>query len=95
MGSDPLEIGQARFIGRHAATIVIDLEIHLSLRPPPHDPHVTRPGVDRVFCQLADRLERVGLRVGDDRDGVPLIADLERAGGGGLFRGRHAVAAGS
>ena len=37
--------------------------------------------VDRVFGELADCLQRVGLRLSDDVDRVPLVADPQRAGG--------------
>src|SRR5262245_7711035 len=35
--------------------------------------------IDAVFSHLSDSLERVALRQGDDRDGIPVIADLEFA----------------
>ena len=82
VGCDPLEVGLAGLIDRHAPAIVGHLEVGLSLGSPAGDPHVRRPGVDRVLGKLADRLERMRLRVGDDRDRVPLVADPQRAGGG-------------
>ena len=81
VGCDPLEVGLAGLIDRHAPAVVGHLEIGLSLGSPAGDPHVRRPGVDRVLSELADRLERMRLRVGDDRDRVPLVADPQRAGG--------------
>ena len=83
VGRDSPEVGYARFIRRHAPAVVLEFEIKLALRPPPNDPHMAGTGVDGVFGELTDRLQGMRLRVGDDRDRVPLVADLERAGGGG------------
>jgi len=82
VGSDSFEVGLARLIPGHTAAVVGHLQKRLALRAAAGDPHVHGTRVDRVLRELADRLEGMRLRVGDDRDRVPLVADLERAGGG-------------
>ena len=81
MGGDSEEVGVAILIWGDAAAIVDDLQINVALVPPAEDVDMRGASIDRVFGQFADRLERVGLRMRDDVDRVPLVADLERAGG--------------
>ena len=82
MGGDPFEVSGPRRVGSHAAAVVLDLEEQAALGASPRDPDARRPGIDGIFGELADRLEGMRLRVGDDRDRVPLVADRERAGDG-------------
>ena len=82
MRGDSLEVGLAGFVRRHTAAIIGDLQVGLALRAAAGDPHVHGTRIDRVLRELADRLERMRLRVGDDRDRVPLVADSQRAGCG-------------
>ena len=89
VGGDPPEVGPAFRIGGHAPPVILDLDERPAAVAAADDSHAPGSGVDAVLDELADRLEGVRLRVRDDRDGVPLVADLQRAGGGGVCAGSH------
>jgi len=80
MGRDPQEVWVARVVGPHAPAIVSDLEIDIALVAAPQDVDLRGARIDGIFSEFADRLERMGLRMRDDVDGVPLVADPEGAG---------------
>ena len=42
-------------------------------------------GINAVFHKLGDRLQWIGLRIGDDTDGVPVIGNSKLAGMNTLF----------
>ena len=81
VGGDSQEVGVAILIGGDTPAIVHNLEIDVALVATAEDADMRGTGIDRVFSQFADRLERVCLRMRDDVDRVPLVADPQRAGG--------------
>jgi hypothetical protein len=74
-----MEIRLACGVAGNAGAIVLDAEAMTSLFPGAGDRDVAGAGVDAVFDELGDGLERVALREGDDGDGIPVIADAELA----------------
>ena len=57
-------------------SIVDDLQVDVPLLSPTRDQDLRAAGVNCVFHQLANSLQRMRLRLRYDVDGVPLVADL-------------------
>lgn len=59
---DVVEIRLAIGIAAHAFAVVLDAQIVLALVLPARDDHRFRTGVDAVFDELRDSLQRIALR---------------------------------
>ena len=81
---DVLEVRQAFVVTRDAVAIVLDREVVRAAFSTARDGDDLGMGVDAVFDELGDCLERVALRKRDDPDRVPVVADPELAAVGGF-----------
>ncbi len=74
-----LKIGQALVGGFQPIPIVANFQRRFAAGFPPDYFNVFRARVDAVLHELANGLEHMGLRAGDDGYGVPLVADAQLA----------------
>src|SRR5690242_16510160 len=78
---DAGEVGETVGVAGHSLAVIDDFEEQLAVHSPTDNGDVARAGVERIFSQLADCLEGMCLRAGDDLDRVPLVADPQPAAG--------------
>jgi len=80
VGGDVGEVGPAVVVGLHATAVVVDFEKDPPLDLAADDLDLPSAGVDRILGQLANCFEGMGLRLRNDVNGVPLIADSQPSG---------------
>ena len=79
MGGHIAEIRLALAVARHPFAVVADRKEMPAVLAGARNRNGVRLGIDAVLDQLGNRLQRAALRQRDDRDCVPVIADLQPA----------------
>ena len=79
MGGHIAEVRLALAVARHPFAVVADRKEMLAVLAGARNRNGVRLGIDAVLDQLGNRLQRAALRQRDDRDCVPVIADLQPA----------------
>jgi len=79
------EIRAALAIARHPVTVVADGQEVPAMLAAARNRHHARLGIDAVFDELGDRLQRTALRQRDDGDGIPVVTNLQLAARWGRF----------
>ena len=78
--SNTTEIWQPVFIFRDPLTIVTNFEIKFTFLFSTDNDDLSCTSVNAVFHKFCHRLQRVGLRFGNDADGIPMISNAQLAG---------------
>jgi hypothetical protein len=77
---DVLEVRQALGIPGDALPIIFDAQEMLAAVASARDGDVARGRIDAVLDEFSDGFQGILLRQGDDRNGVPIVADAKPAG---------------
>src|SRR5262245_33494133 len=76
---DAGKIGEPLGVAGNSLAVLDDFQKDVAMRAPAYDGDFVCARVESIFSQLADRLERMRLRAGDNLDGVPLVANAQPA----------------
>lgn len=77
MGRHPSKVWHSQVVARNPAAIVGDLKILLAVGAATRDLDFGGPRINRVFNEFAHGFQGMRLRLRNDIDGVPLVADLQ------------------
>ena len=70
-----LEIRKAVLVFRDAVSVIDNPQIRCPLLFATSDRDLVSTGIDAVFDEFCDSLQRIALGERNDRDGIPMIAD--------------------
>ncbi len=79
MGGDITKVWPPVRIAGNALPVIPDLQVVAAFAATANDRDISCAGIDGVFDQLSDGLQRIRLRQSDDRDRIPVVANAEFA----------------